>query len=242
VDTVEIDGQSNLILKSRVNSAEDIGEENPFDYVNSYVNSKITFDEPNSNIAIFRGQLESVGEIMPLTESNLLLRKSVLRRTDYVFAVVIYTGHNTKVMQMQLTPRTKSSKIYGRIQRIMFVMLLLSLCSSIFAAAYNIVYIYAYQESMANFINYEAFNYLLWFVTKFVNWILLTLFPNQQLRPHLPPGRLRPGQVLPGPATGEPGDRPLHAKHPRPRRPTEVQRPQLHRKRNPWANQLYFGR
>lgn len=175
VDTIEIDGQTNLTVKSRVNYPEDIKEENPYDYLNYYVNSQITFDEPNSNIASFRGSLELVGVTIPLSEANLLLRKSVLKRADFVFAVVVYTGHNTKVMQMQLQPRLKTSRIYRQIDRVTLAMSLLSVGISLFAALYHIIYLSVYQSSLSNYVNYAALNYFTYFLTKLVNWILLTL-------------------------------------------------------------------
>lgn len=175
VDTIEIDGQTNLSVKTRVNYPEDISNEADLDYLNYYVNSKITFDEPNANITSFRGQLELVGNSIPLSANNLLLRKSVLRQAEYVFAVVIYTGHNTKSMQMQLKTRPKTTKINAKIERLMFVMLMMAVGSSLFGTCYHIIYIFVFQNSMSNFLNYDNFDFLLWFVVTLVRWILLTL-------------------------------------------------------------------
>lgn len=175
VDTFEIDGQTNLVLKTRVNNPEDIQEENPFDYLNSYVNSKINFDEPNANISTFQGQLELVRGSIPLAFNNLLLRNSVLRNTDYIFAVVIYTGHNTKILQMQLKPRQKRTSLEKRINKMMKSQFVLSVVLSLLAAIYHILYIYIFQSSMSNFINFTSFNYFVQFCLKFVNWILLLL-------------------------------------------------------------------
>lgn len=175
VDTFEIDGQTNLLLKTRVNYPEEIKEENEFDYLNYYVNSKITFDEPNANISSFRGKLELVGVTVPLGPNNLLLRKSKLCRTDFVYAVVIYTGHNTKAMQMQLSPREKSTDLKKRIDKINFYFFLITVGISLLAVAYNVIYMVVYQSSMASYINYDALNYMLYIVVLFVRWLLVTL-------------------------------------------------------------------
>ena len=175
VDTFEIDGQTNLVLKTRVNNPEDIQEENPFDYLNSYVNSKINFDEPNANISTFQGQLELVRGSIPLAFNNLLLRNSVLRNTDFIFAVVIYTGNNTKTLQMQLKPRQKRTSLEKRINKMMKSQFILSFVLSLLAAIYHILYIYIFQSSMSNFINFFSFNYFVQFCLKFINWILLLL-------------------------------------------------------------------
>lgn len=41
---------------------------------------------------------------------NLLLRGSSLCNTDYVYGVVVYSGHNTKIMKNSNISRTKVSK------------------------------------------------------------------------------------------------------------------------------------
>ncbi len=42
---------------------------------------------------------------------NLLLRGSVLRNTQYIFGVVVYAGHDTKVLLNSSIPRLKKSKV-----------------------------------------------------------------------------------------------------------------------------------
>ncbi len=43
--------------------------------------------------------------------NNLLLRGSSLRNTDYIYGVVIYTGHNNKIMKNSLKSRSKVSSV-----------------------------------------------------------------------------------------------------------------------------------
>jgi magnesium-transporting ATPase (P-type) len=49
---------------------------------------------------------------VPLDYNNFLLRGSSLRNTDFIYGVVIYCGHNTKIMLNSLTARTKQSKVF----------------------------------------------------------------------------------------------------------------------------------
>ena len=48
---------------------------------------------------------------MSLGFENFLLRGSSLRNTDWVVGVVVYTGHDTKIMRNSATSRYKLSTI-----------------------------------------------------------------------------------------------------------------------------------
>lgn len=72
----------------------------------------------------------------PLSPQQLLLRDSKLRNTDYVFSAVIFTGHDTKVIQNSTAPPSKRSKIEKRMDKIVYflfaVLVVLSIVGSIF--------------------------------------------------------------------------------------------------------------
>jgi phospholipid-transporting ATPase len=47
-----------------------------------------------------------------LDYNNFLLRGSSLRNTDYIYGIVIYCGHNTKIMLNSLNARSKQSRLF----------------------------------------------------------------------------------------------------------------------------------
>lgn len=47
-----------------------------------------------------------------LSMDNILLKGSTLRNTKYIIGIIIYTGHETKVMLNSKIPRIKKSKVY----------------------------------------------------------------------------------------------------------------------------------
>lgn len=49
---------------------------------------------------------------VPLDYNNLLLRGSSLRNTEFIYGVVVYAGHNTKIMLNSLTARSKQSRVF----------------------------------------------------------------------------------------------------------------------------------
>jgi magnesium-transporting ATPase (P-type) len=74
-------------------------------------------DTPNSELYEFRGTLNLPDgtkygdEVIALTENQLLLKGSILRNTEWVVGIVVYSGTDTKLMQNQGKSRFKQSRI-----------------------------------------------------------------------------------------------------------------------------------
>jgi phospholipid-transporting ATPase len=76
----------------------------------------IECEQPNDMLYKFEGTLGGLGEdekeiLAPLGPDQILLRGSSLRNTEYVYAIVVYTGHETKVMKNSVNSRAKFSKL-----------------------------------------------------------------------------------------------------------------------------------
>lgn len=63
---------------------------------------KIECEVPNRNLYDFAGTLKvnSAAFPIPLGADQVLLRGSQLRNTTWIYGVVIYTGHDTKLMMV----------------------------------------------------------------------------------------------------------------------------------------------
>ncbi|CBI35911.3 unnamed protein product, partial [Vitis vinifera] len=59
----------------------------------------IKCEDPNPSLYTFVGNFEYERQVYPLDPSQILLRDSKLRNTAFVYGVVIFTGHDSKVMQ-----------------------------------------------------------------------------------------------------------------------------------------------
>ena len=57
---------------------------------------------------------------LPMNEKNILLRECVLRNTDYVLAVVLNTGSDTKVMKSSTQASIKISDLDKEINRVIW--------------------------------------------------------------------------------------------------------------------------
>lgn len=68
-------------------------------------------ENPNDRIYKFEGVFQAMsGHNYSLSADNMLLRGSSLKNTDYVYGLVVYTGHDTKIMLNSTSARNKFSR------------------------------------------------------------------------------------------------------------------------------------
>ncbi|XP_042499753.1 putative phospholipid-transporting ATPase 9 [Macadamia integrifolia] len=132
VETMNLDGETNLKLKKALEVTSGLNEEVNF----RNFKAVIKCEDPNANLYTFVGTMEIGEQQYPLSPQQLLLRDSKLRNTDYIYGVVVFTGHDTKVMQNSVEPPSKRSKIEIRMDKIVYLlfsfMVLICLIGSIF--------------------------------------------------------------------------------------------------------------
>ncbi|KAF8389835.1 hypothetical protein HHK36_024354 [Tetracentron sinense] len=132
VETMNLDGETNLKLKQALEVTSGLHDDSSFrDF-----KAAIKCEDPNANLYSFVGSMEFAEQQCPLTPQQLLLRDSKLRNTDYIYGAVIFTGHDTKVVQNSTEPRSKRSKIEKKMDRIVyflfFILFLMAFVGSIF--------------------------------------------------------------------------------------------------------------
>ncbi|KAE8732203.1 putative phospholipid-transporting ATPase 11 [Hibiscus syriacus] len=132
VETMNLDGETNLKLKQALDATSNLHEDSSFQNFKAVIRC----EDPNANLYSFVGSLEFREEQYPLSPQQLLLRDSKLRNTDYIYGAVVFTGHDTKVIQNSTEPPSKRSKIEKRMDTIvcfLFAFLVvLSIIGSIF--------------------------------------------------------------------------------------------------------------
>ncbi|XP_071928389.1 putative phospholipid-transporting ATPase 9 [Coffea arabica] len=116
VETMNLDGETNLKLKQGLEVTS---------FMNEDVNYKdfkalVKCEDPNANLYTFVGSMEFEEQQHPLSPQQLLLRDSKLRNTDYIYGSVIFTGHDTKVIQNSTDPPSKRSKIEKKMDKIIY--------------------------------------------------------------------------------------------------------------------------
>ena len=132
VETTNLDGETNLKLKQAMDVTSNFHDDSSFQNFKAVIRC----EDPNANLYSFVGNLELEGQQHPLSPQQLLLRDSKLRNTDFVYGVVIFTGHDTKVMQNSTAPPSKRSKIERRMDKIVYFLFLILVVMSFIAAVF----------------------------------------------------------------------------------------------------------
>ena len=107
IETSSLDGETNLKVRSAISRTAAHTEENEV----SHIVGKIECEEPNRHIYAFNGNIGFEDKmVFPLDPSAILLRGAQLRNTGHVYGVVIYSGHESKLlMNYKKAPSKRSN-------------------------------------------------------------------------------------------------------------------------------------
>lgn len=132
VETMNLDGETNLKLKQGLEVTSSLHEDLNF----KKFKATVKCEDPNANLYSFVGSLEFESQNYALSPQQLLLRDSKLRNTDYIFGAVIFTGHETKVIQNSTDPPSKRSRVERKMDRVIYflfcILFLMASVGSIF--------------------------------------------------------------------------------------------------------------
>ncbi|CAD6336531.1 unnamed protein product [Miscanthus lutarioriparius] len=131
VETMNLDGETNLKVKRSLEVTLPLEEDESF----KDFQAVIRCEDPNSSLYTFTGNFEYERQVYALDPSQILLRDSKLRNTAFIYGVVIFTGHDSKVMQNSTESPSKRSRIEKKMDLIIYilftVLVLISIISSV---------------------------------------------------------------------------------------------------------------
>ncbi|KAL3616765.1 hypothetical protein CASFOL_039159 [Castilleja foliolosa] len=138
VETMNLDGETNLKLKRSLESTLCFDEDSDF----SDFKGTVRCEDPNPSLYTFIGNLDSSDRnTLPLSPSQILLRDSKLRNTEFVYGAVIFTGPDTKAVRNSTRPPSKRSRVEKKMDRVIYLlfamMVLISLISAIGSAFFS---------------------------------------------------------------------------------------------------------
>ncbi|KZV55885.1 phospholipid-transporting ATPase 8 [Dorcoceras hygrometricum] len=118
VETTNLDGETNLKVKHAVDVTSSLHDDNDYKKFKAIIKC----EDPNEDLYSFIGTIWYDGLQYPLSLQQILLRDSKLRNTEYVYGVVVFTGHDTKVLQNATDPPSKRSKIERKMDKIVYIL------------------------------------------------------------------------------------------------------------------------
>ena len=134
IETSNLDGETNLKIRSAIQPTSHLKAEDNLDEFDGLLQC----EQPNRMLYEFNGniRLGSLGNMThPLTPSSILLRGAKLMNTEWVHGVVIYTGHETKLLMNSTKAPLKRSNIdkitNSQIIFLFIILVVMSLASAI---------------------------------------------------------------------------------------------------------------
>ena len=132
----------------------------------------------------FLEELDSIyseeGEIeIPLDANQMLLRGSSLRNTDYIYGIVVYTGHERKIMKNSPKSRTKKSYIEVKVNYFIIITFCFMILICLFASLYSAIWNNAFSKETNIYLAWDlsddpiSNSVLLTFLFSFGTWLLI---------------------------------------------------------------------
>lgn len=129
IETANLDGETNLKIKQGLPETSSFVSSSEL----SRLSGRIKSEQPNSSLYTYEAALtmQSGGgeRELPLNPEQLLLRGATLRNTPWIHGVVVFTGHETKLMRNATATPIKRTKVERQLnsQVLMLVGMLLVL-------------------------------------------------------------------------------------------------------------------
>jgi phospholipid-transporting ATPase len=171
IETKNLDGETNLKHKMAAKATQTYYvDDSMFDGFSA----DIKCEDPNPMIYQFQGILRTPKGAVPLSTEQFLLRGSSLKNTDWIVGIVVYTGHETKIMLNSSKSKAKMSSNEKQMNNQIIYLFFLQLVLCGFCAVFNVSWM-ASSIDEATYLELKRANtdtfYL--FVVNFFSWMLL---------------------------------------------------------------------
>uniref|UniRef100_A0A8C5C7T3 Phospholipid-transporting ATPase n=1 Tax=Gadus morhua TaxID=8049 RepID=A0A8C5C7T3_GADMO len=108
IETSNLDGETNLKIRQGLQATGRLKDPESM----SELSGQLECEGPNRHLYDFVGRIQLEGRCqVPVGSDQLVLRGATLRNTQWVHGLVIYTGHDTKLMQNSTRPPLKLSSV-----------------------------------------------------------------------------------------------------------------------------------
>lgn len=169
IETANLDGETNLKIKQAIPETANLVSPNEL----SRLSGRVRSEQPNSSLYTYEATLTmnaGGGEKeLPLAPDQLLLRGATLRNTPWIHGIVVFTGHETKLMRnATATPikRTHVERLVNmQILMLVAILIVLSIISSVgdlivrSTASSKLAYLYIEDTNAAKQFFSDIFTY-----------------------------------------------------------------------------------
>ncbi|KAM8977633.1 phospholipid-transporting ATPase IB [Pelodytes ibericus] len=138
IETSNLDGETNLKIRQGLPATSNLQSQDDF----VKMSGRIECEGPNRHLYDFTGTLHLEGNsAVAVGPDQILLRGAQIRNTQWVIGIVVYTGHDTKLMQNSTKAPLKRSNVEKvtnvQILVLFCILLVMALISSVGALLWN---------------------------------------------------------------------------------------------------------
>ena len=169
IETANLDGETNLKIKQAIPETANLVSPSEL----SRLSGRARSEQPNSSLYTYEATLTMTAgggeKELPLAPDQLLLRGATLRNTPWIHGIVVFTGHETKLMRnATATPikRTQVERMVNiQILTLVSILICLSIISSVgdlivrSTAKQKLAYLYYQDSSVAKQFFSDIFTY-----------------------------------------------------------------------------------
>lgn len=135
IETANLDGETNLKIKQALPETSSMVSSSEL----SRLGGRIRSEQPNSSLYTYEATLTMQAgggeKELPLNPEQLLLRGATLRNTPWVHGVVVFTGHETKLMRNATAAPIKRTKVERQLNTLVLflvgILLIFSVVSTV---------------------------------------------------------------------------------------------------------------
>ena len=174
IETANLDGETNLKIKQA--KPETAYLVNPRDIVSDLSRLEVMSEQPNSSLYTYEGNLKGLGSAgdIPFTPDQLLLRGATLRNTQWIHGVVIFTGHETKLMRNATATPIKRTDVERIINLQIIALFLILITLSLISTIGNVIKISVDSKNLGYLMLSGTNKVSLFFLDLLTYWILFS--------------------------------------------------------------------
>ncbi|KAI9298383.1 phospholipid-translocating P-type ATPase, partial [Neoconidiobolus thromboides FSU 785] len=148
IETSNLDGETNLKVKQALSETSDLISPSQIASLKGMIKS----EGPNDSLYTYTGTLimniNGTEKQLPLDPTQILLRGAMLRNTDWVYAAVIFTGHDTKLMRNASSAPIKITNMVRMTNTQIAYLFIILLVMALFCSSMNLYYAYTKSSQM----------------------------------------------------------------------------------------------
>ncbi|KAI1082393.1 phospholipid-translocating P-type ATPase [Whalleya microplaca] len=140
IETANLDGETNLKIKQALPETSTMVSPSEL----SRLGGRVRSEQPNSSLYTYEATLTMQAgggeKELPLNPEQLLLRGATLRNTPWVHGIVVFTGHETKLMRNATATPIKRTKVERQLNMLVLALVGMLLVLSVICTVGELVF------------------------------------------------------------------------------------------------------